>query len=73
MAVMGSLTTTVATGAGFAAASIAVCGFLLHVVPTLSRAPDVKVRRATAIGGLIGFFLALGVMLLSALLDRMWL
>jgi len=73
MLVVASLMSTAATGAGFAAASIAVCGFLLHVAPALSRESDVKVRRATVIGGLIGFVLAVVVMLLSALLDRMWL
>lgn len=63
--------TTAATGTGFAAAAIAVFGFLFHVGPTLSREPDFKVRRATVAGGLIGLTLAASVMFLSATLDRL--
>jgi hypothetical protein len=73
MLVIGSILTIAATGTGFAAASIAVFGFLLHAAPALSHAPDAKIRRATVAGGLIGLALAVGVMLLSAILTRMWL
>lgn len=61
--------TTAATGAGFAAASIAVCGFLLHVAPALSNAPEGAIRRATALGGLGGFVAAVVVMFLSAMIG----
>lgn len=66
---MGSLISTATTGTGFAAASIAVFGFLLHVVPVLSGASEVTIRRATVTGGLVGFALAVAVMLLSTFID----
>jgi len=69
MLVAGSLLSTAATCTGFAAASIAVFGFLLHVAPTLSRASDGTIRQATAIGGLFGFALAASIMLLSAMTE----
>lgn len=55
---VGSLTNDVASGVGFIAASIAVCGFLLQALPTLTRKPEEEVRMAMVVGGLIGFFIA---------------
>lgn len=70
MVIVGSLASSAATGTGFVAASIAVFGFLLHVVPALSGASEATVRRATIAGGILGFGWAMGVMLLSAWIDR---
>lgn len=67
--VVGSLISIGATSTGFVAASIAVMGFLWHVVPALSGASEVTIRRTTAAGGLIGFGLSVSVILLSALVD----
>jgi len=43
-----------AAGAGFIAATIAVCGFIGQAVPALRRRDDETVRAATVLGGLVG-------------------
>jgi hypothetical protein len=69
MFVVGSLFSNVATGTGFAATAIAVGGFLFHVTPALSGATDDELRWATVVGGLIGFGIAMLVILLSVSID----
>jgi hypothetical protein len=69
MIVAGSIAANAATGAGLAAASIAVAGFLLHAGPALSGAPEDRLRRMTVIGGLIGLGCAVFVMFLSAVIS----
>ena len=69
MLVIGSLVSTASSGTGLAATAIAVSGFLLHSVPALSGASDGELRRATVVGGLVGFGGALLVILLSAFID----
>jgi len=69
MFVAGSLVTNFASGMGLAAASIAVFGFLWHVVPVLSGKPERTIRRATVTGGLIGAGLSGVVILLSEFID----
>lgn len=63
--IMGAAT----TAAGLMAASIAVGGFALHVVPALSGASDDDLRRATVIGGACGLGVSLFVIFLSAVID----
>lgn len=67
--VIGSIIGTATTATGLMAAAIAVGGFVLHVVPALSSAPDERLRRATVIGGLCGLAVALLVIVLSAFID----
>jgi uncharacterized membrane protein YccC len=67
--VTGSIASSAATDAGLLAASIAVFGFVAHARPALSGAPETRLRWATVIGGLIGFGLALLVIVLSAFID----
>lgn len=69
MFVIGSLVSSIATGAGLAAAAIAVSGFLFHAAPALSGAPEERLRWATVVGGLIGAGCALLVIVLSAFID----
>jgi hypothetical protein len=47
-----------ASGAGFIAACIAVCGFLMQVPPALAKADERSVRAATVAGGIVGLFIA---------------
>jgi hypothetical protein len=47
------------------AAAIAVCGFLAHARPAISGKEDAELRRATALGGLAGFAIAIFVIALS--------
>lgn len=47
-----------ASGVGFIAAAIAVCGFLGQVGPALKRQEDEEVRAATVAGGLFGLVAA---------------
>jgi hypothetical protein len=65
MLAFASLLNDAATGAGFMAAAIAVSGFLTHAWPAMAGRDDVALRRATVIGGLVGFGIALGVILYS--------
>jgi len=59
MVVPGTLVSSAATGTGFLAAAIAVCGFLAHAWPAMVGKDEVEIRRATVIGGLGGFAVAL--------------
>jgi len=69
--IAGAIVNQFATGLGVLAGAIAVGGFLSHVGPALSRAPEDELRRATARGGLTGFRIGAGVIVLSALLDKL--
>jgi hypothetical protein len=55
---VGTLINDFASGAGFVAACIAICGFLMQVPPALVKADEKSVRAATVVGGIVGFFLA---------------
>ena len=55
---VGSLINDLASGAGFVAACIAVCGFLMQIPPALAKADEKSVRAATVVGGIVGLFLA---------------
>jgi hypothetical protein len=55
---VGSFIGDAASGAGFVAACIAVCGFLMQVRPALAREDDRAVRAATVVGGLVGLVVA---------------
>jgi purine-cytosine permease-like protein len=52
-----------ASGAGFLAAMIAVCGFLGQAWPALTQKDDQTVREATVVGGLFGLFAAVVVVI----------
>jgi hypothetical protein len=67
--VVGSIASSAGTVTGVAAGSIAVVGFLFHAAPALSGGTEEELRRATVVGGLIGFLIAVGVMVLSAIID----
>jgi hypothetical protein len=54
----GTLINDLASGAGFVAACIAVCGFLMQIPPALAKADEKSVRAATVVGGMVGLFLA---------------
>jgi hypothetical protein len=47
---VGSLINDLASGAGFVAACIAVCGFLMQIPPALAKADEKSVRAATVVG-----------------------
>ena len=66
-AFLGEVTTIV----GLVAGLIAVGGFLGHVQPALAGANEKEIRQATVRGGLGGVALALAVVVLSALIDRL--
>jgi len=57
----GSIINDFASGAGFAAASIAISGFLMQAPSALAKADDKSVRAATVVGGLVGFSLSASV------------
>jgi hypothetical protein len=52
---VGSIASDAAFGAGFMAATIAVCGFLGQAPAALMRKDDRTVRALSVIGGLVGF------------------
>jgi len=54
-----------ASGAGFVAACIAVCGFLVQAPPALVKADERSVRAATVVGGIVGLFIATGLTVLA--------
>jgi hypothetical protein len=68
--VIGSIASDFAAAIGLLAGTIAVLGFLAHVGPALSGAPEEEVRRAMARGGLGGALIAILVMLLSAVAGK---
>jgi hypothetical protein len=49
------------SGFGLAAATIAVCGFICQIWPTLTRQGDHSVRVATVTGGILGLILAAAI------------
>ena len=51
--------------AGFMAAAIAVCGFLLQAPAALRHKADAEVRASMVAGGLFGFLIALAVVILG--------
>jgi uncharacterized membrane protein HdeD (DUF308 family) len=55
--VLASFIGDYATATGALAGSIAVMGFVFQVVPALRKSDDVKVRRMTMIGGLLGLLI----------------
>jgi hypothetical protein len=63
---VGSIVNDAASSVGFMAASIAVGGFLLQAVPTLNRRKDEDVRAAAVAGGLVGFFIAVAIMVFGS-------
>jgi hypothetical protein len=58
---VGSIIGDSASGAGLAAACIAIGGFLMQVPSALAKADDRSVRAATVVGGLIGLFFSASV------------
>ncbi|HET7508849.1 MAG TPA: hypothetical protein VFJ65_01230 [Solirubrobacterales bacterium] len=62
---VGSFVSDAASAAGFLAATIAVCGFLLQAPSALARKEEHEVRTATVIGGLFGFFVSLAILVLG--------
>jgi hypothetical protein len=69
MFVFGSIASQFATAFGMMAAAIAVCGFMAHAGPALSGASEKRLRVATVVGGLAGFFFAVFVIVLSAVMG----
>ncbi|HET7417772.1 MAG TPA: hypothetical protein VFJ61_09135 [Solirubrobacterales bacterium] len=66
---VGSLINDLASGAGFVAACIAVCGFVMQVPPALVKADEKAVRAATVVGGIGGLLLAAAVIVLAAVIP----
>jgi len=64
----GSILSDAASGVGFVAAAIAVCGFMGQVGPALMRKEDQAVRAATVIGGLIGLAAA-GMVIIGSMIQ----
>jgi hypothetical protein len=62
---IGSIISDAASGVGFIAATIAVCGFLGQVGPALKRQEDEEVRAATVVGGLVGLFAAAAAVIIE--------
>jgi hypothetical protein len=62
---VGTFVSDAASTVGFLAASIAVGGFLLQVLPTLNRRNEQDVRAAAVTGGLAGFFIAVAILILG--------
>jgi hypothetical protein len=65
--VFATLMSDSATGCGLIAGAIAVCGFIGHSRLALAGADEQRLRRATTIGGLVGFGFAALIIVLSAL------
>jgi len=66
---MNALMAQFATAGGLMAAGIAVGGFVFHAGPALGDADEAELRRATVMGGLFGFAVAIFIIVLSALID----
>jgi uncharacterized membrane protein len=62
---VGSLISDFAAGAGFIAASIAICGFIGQIKPTLTREEDQEIRVNAVIGGIVGLVFAAATILKS--------
>jgi len=67
--VVATLMSSAVTALGLTAAAIAVGGFLAHARPALAGDDEKRIREATVVGGLGGIVFAVGVMVLSALID----
>jgi hypothetical protein len=67
---LGPIAGEFAIGVGLLAGMIAVCGFIAHARPTLSRASAREIRAATVIGGLAGLGIGLLVVVLSVIAGR---
>lgn len=65
----GGFLAQLAVAVGLVAGLTAVGGFLAHVRPALARQREVELRRMTAVGGLAGLVVALGILLLSAFIE----
>jgi len=66
---VGTFISEAASGAGFVAACIAVCGFLMQVRPALAREDDQAVRAATVTGGIVGSLVAALVLTVGFLIG----
>jgi hypothetical protein len=66
---VGSVLNDFASGAGFVAACIAICGFLMQVPPALVKADEKSVRAATVVGGIVGLFLAAALTILAVVIE----
>jgi hypothetical protein len=67
---LGSILGDAGTFFGTTAAAIAVCGFAAHLKPALSGEGDEKLREATLAGGIAGMLISLGIVVLSAVIDK---
>ena len=65
--VVGAFASQFAEGMGMTAAAIAVAGFLAHAPRALTGRDERSLRQATVMGGLVGFAIAAGIGVLSAL------
>jgi hypothetical protein len=65
---VGSIVSDVTSGAGLMAASIAIFGFLLQSPAALAGRDDEAVRVATVVGGLLGFGIAVTILVVGYLL-----
>ena len=61
----GSLASNAAGALGLMAAAIAVFGFLTQAPAALARKSDQTLRAATVVGGLVGFFVAIGMTIID--------
>ena len=61
----GSLASNAASFLGLMAAAIAVFGFLVQAPAALARKDDQTLRVTTVVGGLVGFFVAAGFMVID--------
>jgi hypothetical protein len=65
---VGSFVNNAASGVGFMAATVAVCGFLGQAAPALMRKDDQTVRARMVLGGLVGLVVAAGLILITYIL-----
>jgi len=56
--VVGAILAELSSAASFAAASMAVCGFIAHAKPAIARQEESELRQATVFGGLFGLVIA---------------
>ena len=66
---VGSIIGDFASGAGFVAACIAICGFLMQIPPALVKADERSVRAATVVGGIGGLFLAAALIIFAVVVG----
>jgi hypothetical protein len=65
--VLATLMSDAATAVGLMAATIAVGGFVMHAKPALAGRDEDELRRLTVVGGILGCFVALLLILISIL------